>query len=469
MLINNGHLVKEIQQDKTFLTSVIITAVLGCIVIVLIVVIMVMYVLIRRKKKNGVLSNRKFSLPHKNLDRVKTEMPYHLTEKGSNKYLTDHSRKVSIPQQVFAASVPFKFPISVKSNDASFNKTVDTNSLYQKGLLTIGRRKREMSFTRSVSVPTVKDETLFNEDEEKMWLSSLSMMGVSPEVLHKNPWNGAYGKVKFSLYYNRKGEYELEVKLHEFDDLPLSRESGISVPFVKIYLYPQTDHAYTSQNINKQNSRVEVLSFPHDTECIFAGYTQEIIQQMALKFVILDYDRFSRSEFVAECVILLDEEPLDGKMISKYLSIKKTQATGDLGSLLISLCYQPNGNQVCIVILKATGLPDTEGKLSDHFVKIKLLQNGNILDKRRTHVIKKNTCPVFNEKLIFPVDDNVMRNLVIVFDVVRQESKIKHEKVGSVILANHSLLRQVTPHEIQHFNEMLQSPQRQIAEWHKIV
>ena len=102
-------------------------------------------------------------------------------------------------------------------------------------------------------------------------------------------------------------------------------------------------------------------------------------------------------------------------------------------------------------------------------MKISLLQNGTILDKRRTHIIKKNTCPVFNERLIFPVDENVIRNLVIVFDVIRQESKIKHEKVGSVILANHCLLRQVTPHEIQHFNEMLISPQRQIAEWHKIV
>ena len=108
--------------------------------------------------------------------------------------------------------------------------------------------------------------------------------------------------------------------------MPLSRETGISVPFVKIYLYPQADHTYASQDSNKHNSRVEVLSFPRDTECTFTGYSLEKLYQMALKFVILDYDRFSRSEFVAECVVLLDEEPLDGERISKYLSIKKTQA-----------------------------------------------------------------------------------------------------------------------------------------------
>ena len=97
------------------------------------------------------------------------------------------------------------------------------------------------------------------------------------------------------------------------------------------------------------------------------------------------------------------------------------------------------------------------------------MHNGVILDKRRTRVIKKSICPVFNENLVFPVDNQSMRSLVLVFEVIRYDSKIKQEKVANVILGNHCAQRQVTPHEIQHFNEMLCSPQRQIAEWHKLV
>lgn len=105
----------------------------------------------------------------------------------------------------------------------------------------------------------------------------------------------------------------------------------------------------------------------------------------------------------------------------------------------------------------------------DYFVKITLMQNDTILDKRRTHVVKKSTCPVYNENLVFPVDVGTIRSLVLICDIIRYDSKLKQEKIGSVVLGNHSIHRQVTPHEIQHFNEMLTSPQRHIAEWHKLV
>ena len=97
------------------------------------------------------------------------------------------------------------------------------------------------------------------------------------------------------------------------------------------------------------------------------------------------------------------------------------------------------------------------------------MRNNTVLDKRRTRVIKKTICPVFNERLVFPIDNQSMRSLVFVFDIIRYDSKIKQEKIANVVLGNHSNNRQVTPHEIQHFNEMLESPQRQIAEWHKLV
>lgn len=97
------------------------------------------------------------------------------------------------------------------------------------------------------------------------------------------------------------------------------------------------------------------------------------------------------------------------------------------------------------------------------------MRNGSVLDKRRTKTIKKSVCPVFNESLTFPVDYNSVRTLVLLFDVIRYDSKIKQEKIATVILGNHIAQRQVTPHEIQHFNEVLTTPQRQIAEWHKLI
>ena len=97
------------------------------------------------------------------------------------------------------------------------------------------------------------------------------------------------------------------------------------------------------------------------------------------------------------------------------------------------------------------------------------MKKETILDKRRTRVVKKTSCPVYNENLVFPVDVSSVGTIVLIFDIIRYDSKLKQEKIGAVILGNHSIQRQVTPHEIQHFNEMLTTPQRHISEWHKLI
>ena len=106
----------------------------------------------------------------------------------------------------------------------------------------------------------------------------------------------------------------------EFVDLPLSRETGYTIPFVKIYLYPQLAHMMETL---KGNNSVETLCFPQENTRTFYGHSYDKLQTCALKLVVLDYDRFSRSEFVAECVVLLDEVALDGETITRHLSIQR--------------------------------------------------------------------------------------------------------------------------------------------------
>ena len=48
-------------------------------------------------------------------------------------------------------------------------------------------------------------------------------------------------------------------------------------------------------------------------ECQFDGITKEYVKDCLLKLVVLDFDRFSRSEFVAEVLVSLGElENLSG-------------------------------------------------------------------------------------------------------------------------------------------------------------
>ena len=97
----------------------------------------------------------------------------------------------------------------------------------------------------------------------------------------------------------------------------------MSVPFVKVYLYPQTAHTYHEA---KNGFRLEILKYPSDDSCSFKNCPIDKLCSSALKFVILDYDRFSRSDFEADCVVLLDEVSLEGEPVTKHLSIRKTDS-----------------------------------------------------------------------------------------------------------------------------------------------
>lgn len=70
------------------------------------------------------------------------------------------------------------------------------------------------------------------------------------------------------------------------------------------------------------------MCFPRENNCSYSGISFDKLCTLALKFVILDYDRFSRSEFVADCVVQLDEVSLEGEPITRHLSIQRVNQVG---------------------------------------------------------------------------------------------------------------------------------------------
>merc|ERR1712062_316739 len=78
------------------------------------------------------------------------------------------------------------------------------------------------------------------------------------------------------------------------------------------------------------------------------------------------------------------------------------------GEILVSLCHQPAASRVTVVVLKARNLPkmDITG-LSDPYVKIYLMYNGQRISKKKTHVKKRTLNPVFNESFVFDLPRSV--------------------------------------------------------------
>ena len=104
----------------------------------------------------------------------------------------------------------------------------------------------------------------------------------------------------------------------------------------------------------------------------------------------------------------------------------------------------------------------TECLILDVHVKVSFLVHGRTVDKKKTKIQKKAFSPIFNEAFIFDMKEEDLSHSSIVCEVIG-DSVLKSEHIGHVILGLETFGA-----EVRHWNEMMTSPQKQIAEWHPI-
>ncbi|XP_046400099.1 synaptotagmin-11 isoform X1 [Ischnura elegans] len=191
------------------------------------------------------------------------------------------------------------------------------------------------------------------------------------------------------------------------------------------------------------------------------------------------------------------------------------------GEILVSLCWQPAANRLTVVVLKARNLPkmDVTG-LADPYVKIYLVYNGQRIAKKKTHVKKRTLNPVFNESFVFDIPashspvganpanggnapgsgqhgsqvsgalsallsqqqgnatDQSDRNggegggllscVSLEFLLLDWDRVTKNEVIGRLELGTGGKGTEAAGAALHHWNEVCNSPRRQIAEWHKL-
>lgn len=264
-----------------------------------------------------------------------------------------------------------------------------------------------------------------------------------------------YGKLELSLQFVTAKNL-LIVQVNGAFDLPQVRLSGISTPYVRVHLLPGQRHKDTRSNfLNLGTNRI----------CMFDQITLEEAQSSTLKFVVLDYDKFSRSEFIAEVMLsLLDVDLAEGTTMSLHLNSKTISESDDRGSLTLSLCQQPTAGHLHVIIMKATGLPppksDAPGGL-DTYVKVLYYVQGKVIERKKTKVVKKSTSPVFNEAFVFEIREEDLKRTSIMCEVYRGDTVLKTERIGHITVGLESFST-----EVRHWNDMIMSPLKRITETH---
>ncbi|XP_018323176.1 synaptotagmin-11 [Agrilus planipennis] len=316
---------------------------------------------------------------------------------------------------------------------------------------------------------TEKNETSSQKDAYKSESETQTPTKEEQDINEKNlQQNQSYlGQLVFKLRY-KHDKNALIVSVVRCRDLPAKDPSvGSSDPYVKLQLLPDKQHKVKTRVLRKTRNPV------YDEDFTFYGINYNQLPSITLHFVVLSFDRYSRDDIIGEVFCALnsiDINQAENQQIALCREIQprslKIRSQGR-GELLVSLCWQPAANRLTVVVLKARNLPkmDVTG-LADPYVKIYLLYNGQRIAKKKTHVKKRTLSPVFNESFVFdiPSGGEELTNVSLEFLLLDWDRVTKNEVIGRLELGG----PKCTGSALHHWNEVCNSPRRQIADWHKL-
>ncbi|XP_061108689.1 synaptotagmin-4 [Conger conger] len=274
---------------------------------------------------------------------------------------------------------------------------------------------------------------------------------------------GGLGRLFFSLEYNLEKK-AFVVHIQEAQGLCATDDQSLtSDPYIKLTILPEKKHKVKTRVLRKTLDPAFQETFS------FYGIPFARLPQLALHFMVLSFDRFSRDEVIGETLVPLSGIDLsEGRVRMHRDIIKRNQkrSTGR-GELLLSLCYQSTTSTLTVVVLKARHLPKTESSgPSDPYVKLNLYQGAKRVCKKKTHVKKCSPNPVFNELFVFDVPwEEGLRQTSVELLLLDSPSPAASPApvLGRLLLAASA---PGTPGE--HWREICDHPRRQIAKWHAL-
>ncbi|XP_042186766.1 synaptotagmin-13 isoform X2 [Oncorhynchus tshawytscha] len=136
------------------------------------------------------------------------------------------------------------------------------------------------------------------------------------------------------------------------------------------------------------------------------------------------------------------------------------------GELLLSISYLPAANRLGVVVMKARGLQSDKLKNSiDLSVKLALKHQTTKLrrKKKQTRRVKHKMNPVWNEMMMLEVPRELLSKSSLDLEVLNQAGPGEQESLGRCQLG-----LQASNTGLQHWQQMLDNPRKQIAMWHPL-
>merc|ERR1719507_1237689 len=304
---------------------------------------------------------------------------------------------------------------------------------------------------------TKKDGKQKEELDEQAILDAMEEEPDDTEI--KGPVKEYLGKLQYELKYDFNTQ-TLSVTVIQAMELPAMDLGGVSDPYVKVFLMPET------KGMKKFETKVHRKTLnPFFNETFqFKNLPYADTFDKPLMFTIYDYDRFSKHDRIGEIKIPLSMVDL-AQTVNEWKDVESNKEDDQyLGDICFSLRYVHNSGKLTIGILECKKLKkmDITGA-SDPYVKIKLLDSkGKRIGKKKKTTIKNaNLNPYYNESFVFMVEQSMLRKVTLEITVLDYDRIGGSDPIGKVRLG-YSRKKL----EKKHWAEMVENPKRPVIHWH---
>eukprot|EP00794_Sanderia_malayensis_P016700 gene16700-18394_t len=259
---------------------------------------------------------------------------------------------------------------------------------------------------------------------------------------------------------------ELNVAVVRGQHLPEEQASSNHV-VVSVVLLPEGSIQHTSRGVAPNPLFKDEFTFP---------MTADEMRNSRIKFNVWSIDKYSRKTPIGSHVVNLQEMfcDKDSLRLNTAEMWKTIQLTDNLtnetqnGEILTSLQYLPGAERINVTILKARDLKFEEFD-KDIYVKVSAVLNGKVVKNKKTNVMRKTAMPIFNETISFelqPHSSLKLHNMCIVLSIFTYRSRGAHRRlIGRAILGDGDIS---IKDGAEHWNKMIETPHKAIAEWQEL-
>ncbi len=100
---------------------------------------------------------------------------------------------------------------------------------------------------------------------------------------------------------------------------------------------------------------------------------------------------------------------------------------------------------------------------ADAQAKLCVAHGDKVLGKLKTKKKPQSCSPIFNEALTCTVEPEAIRSVLVYTTMMNESSRAARREVGQVVLGSQAL-----GEEYRHWNDILATPGKHIADWHEL-